>query len=99
MSEEIQTWQQGGFIDKPQYRNMGEEWKEERRYEESLVVRPSPEGNAICKTNDPEMAKWIAQRLNRSAELEEKIRSLIPKIHGGGNARRMLESLLSNKEI
>lgn len=29
-------------------------------------------------------------------EWHAKIRSLIPKIHGGGNARRLLESLLSN---
>lgn len=28
---------------------------------------------------------------------KDKLRSVIPKIHGGGNARRMLESLLDNK--
>jgi len=39
--------------------------------DEKLKVRPSPTGNAICICSNPEDAKWIAERLNMAANLEE----------------------------
>lgn len=68
---DIQTWQQGRFIDKLSYSNMTEDWKERQRTREARLVRPGPEENAICMTDDPEKAKWIAQRLNLASRLEK----------------------------
>lgn len=50
---------------------MGDDWKDERQREEELLVRPDPMGNAICKAVDPDAAKWIADRLNLAAQLEQ----------------------------
>lgn len=66
----IQTWAQGRFIDQRRYGKMSDDWKAEREREEALLVRPAPFGNPICKTEDPEHAKWIAQRLNLASKLE-----------------------------
>lgn len=68
---DIQTWQQGSFIDKPEYARMGELWKDEKRKEETHMVRPAPEDNAICWCPDPQKAAWIAQRLNLASKLEQ----------------------------
>lgn len=68
---DIKTWQKGRFIDKPNYAHMGDLWKDERRKEESHLVRPEPEGNAICWCPDPHHAAWIAQRLNLASRLEQ----------------------------
>ncbi len=67
-----EQWQQGYFVDQPQYRDWTAEEKSRANKEESLLVRPSPTGNAICKCNTPEDAEWIAKRLNRAAELERR---------------------------
>jgi hypothetical protein len=67
----INTWQQGRFIDKPQYLKWTEEEKEKVDFEEHLKVRPYPTGNAICRCDKPEDAEWIADRLNMAADLEE----------------------------
>ena len=69
----IQTWQQGRFIDKPEYNYMDELWKDERRKQEAHMVRPAPESNAICWCSDPQNASWIAQRLNLASILEQRI--------------------------
>lgn len=50
---------------------MSEDWKETYRRQERHLVRPAPTDNAICYCPDPEMAKWIAQRLNLASLLEE----------------------------
>jgi len=64
-------WHQGYFVDQRQYKRMPESWKDECRRKERLLVRPSsPLGNAICKCNEPEIAEWIAERLNLAAKLE-----------------------------
>lgn len=70
--DSLETWRQGKFIDFPQYRTMSKEWKQEQRAIESLLVRPSPTGNAICRTTSPEDAIWIAERLNLAAKLERE---------------------------
>lgn len=67
----IETWQQGRFIDKTEYSRMGDMWKDDRRNEEAHLVRPSPEGNAICWCPEADKAAWIAQRLNLASRLEK----------------------------
>lgn len=67
----IRTWQQGHFVDQPQYRRWSAEEKQISEKEENLNVRPSPTGNAICRCSSPEDAKWIASRLNLAAKLEQ----------------------------
>lgn len=67
----IQTWRQGAFIDGPRYKHWTDDEKETARYQESWLVRPSAMGNAICVVRErPEDAAWIAERLNKCAELE-----------------------------
>jgi hypothetical protein len=73
MDNTIETWRQGAFIDHPKYSNMGEKWKNDMRYQESFLVRPSSHGNAILRAVNPEIAKWVAERLNVAAKLERKI--------------------------
>jgi len=68
---QIETWQQGRFIDKPQYNKAGDLWKDEKRREEKHLVRPAPEENAICWCPNPDHAEWIAQRLNLASKLEQ----------------------------
>lgn len=72
----IKTWAQGYFVDNPRYRKWSEDEKIRANNEEQLKVRPSPTGNAICYCNNPDDAKWIAERLNLAAKLEEKIANM-----------------------
>src|SRR5690606_6538953 len=67
----INTWQQGRFIDQAKYSNWSEEEKQKADNAERYKVRPSPKGNVMCECNNHEDAKWIASRLNLAAELEE----------------------------
>ncbi|AFO91563.1 hypothetical protein [Phaeobacter inhibens] len=68
---EIQTWQQGQFVDQVKYTSMGDLWKDEKRKEEAHLVRPGLTENAICWCPHPDDAAWIAQRLNLAAQLEQ----------------------------
>lgn len=72
----IQTWQQGEFVNLRKYKDIPKEWKEKSKYEESFLVRPSAVDNAICKATTPENSKWIAERLNKCARLEQLIDDL-----------------------
>lgn len=67
----IQSWQQGQFIDQKKYSHMGDLWKDQKRSEEAHLVRAEPTGNALCWCPDPEMAKWVAKRLNLASKLEQ----------------------------
>ena len=69
----IKTWVQGRFIDGQRYRNWPQSEKDRAQKGEERRVRPSPTGNAICHTERPEDAVWIAQRLNLASELEELV--------------------------
>jgi len=42
---------------------------------ESFLVRPGPKENAICQCTSPEIAKWIADRLNLAAKFEREARN------------------------
>lgn len=64
-------WQQGRFIDQPQYRNWTPEAKQKADAAEKLLVRPYPTRDAICRCSSPEEAKWIAGRLNLASILEQ----------------------------
>lgn len=77
MNNIIETWAQGYFVDQPQYRHWSAEAKADANCEEARNVRPSPTGNAICRTSHPDAAEWIAQRLNLAAKLE----ALANKLH------------------
>lgn len=68
---EISSWQQGHFVDQPKYDHLGDFWKDERRQAERHLVRPSPEGNAVCWCPNPANAEWIASRLNLASKLEK----------------------------
>lgn len=68
---DIQTWQQGRFIDQRQYALWAQEDKDRADSEERHLVRPAPTENAICSCPDPSNAKWIAQRLNLASTLEQ----------------------------
>jgi hypothetical protein len=69
-------WQQGQYIRLPKYEKLSQGWHEESERLERERVRPSPTGNAICVTFEPDMAKWIAERLNTAAQLESKLATL-----------------------
>ena len=67
----INTWAQGYFVDQSRYSGWTKEQKEKADRDERLRVRSSPTGNSICMCSKPEDAKWIAERLNMAADLEE----------------------------
>ena len=68
---DIQTWQQGEFIDKKEYKHFSNAEKRRCIDNESKRVRPMPTENAICVCDTAEHAKWIANRLNLASILEE----------------------------
>lgn len=72
--EAHEGWKRGAFIDKPQYKNWSQKEKYRTMQEEMHLVRPSTFGNAICRAVDPDMAKWISERLNTAARLERLIK-------------------------
>ena len=87
MDNTIETWAQGRFIDQPQYRNWSTEAKDDANKREALLVRPGPTSNAICRTDRPDAAEWIAQRLNMAAKLE----ALANKLHTAEAAKDQRE--------
>jgi len=93
MKNEITTWRQGAFIDQHKYVRMSEEWKEDRRHDEALLVRPAPMQNAICKTNNSEDAEWIANRLNLAANLERMLKDHAEGKPIGDSLREFHENL------
>lgn len=58
---------------------MDQQWKCDAQRRESMLVRPVPLGNAICQATDPDLAIWIAQRLNHAARFEEANRERFVK--------------------
>lgn len=70
-------WQQGKFIDKPEYKDWSDKDKENAQRCEAVRVRPSPEGNAICTCGTPKDAAWIAKQLNLVEELKQALSGLI----------------------
>lgn len=71
MNNMTQTWAQGRFIDLPQYADWSQEEKRRAHENEQCFVRPRPLDNKICRCDNPEDAKWIAQRLNLASKLEQ----------------------------
>lgn len=63
----IQTWAPGTFVNRTGTAYL-------LKYEIAMharVVRPYPGGPGICTCPTPEDAKWIAERLNLAAKLEQ----------------------------
>lgn len=71
MNNLITTWQQGRFVDQPQYSRWTAEEKAKADHDEKYRVRPDPTGNAIATACSHDEAEWIAQRLNLAATLEQ----------------------------
>jgi hypothetical protein len=68
----IDSWTQGRFIDGTEYDHFTDEDKKKINSNEMHFVRPYPKGNHICFCEDPDDAKWIAERLNLASYLENK---------------------------
>lgn len=64
-------WKPGFFVDQPQYRHWSDDQKAKADREERRRVRPYPTANAIAVCPSPEEAKWVAERLNLAAKLEQ----------------------------
>lgn len=79
----IKTWVQGRFVNSKEFEHMPEDWKGRRRNEESHRVRQGTKGPVICWCNDPEDAKWIAERLNLAAKLEREVHVKTGAVEGG----------------
>jgi hypothetical protein len=70
-------WVQGRFIMMPEYSNWSNGELEAADEHELHLVRRGRLDNAICHCPDPADAKWIAERLNRCAQLEAFLSSMI----------------------
>lgn len=77
MDNKIESWRQGRFISMRKYSKMGEEWVKQQEIRESTLVRPSATGNPILQAASPEIAIWVAERLNLAAKLEKKIKEIL----------------------
>jgi hypothetical protein len=66
----VSTWRQGAFVDQRQYAGWTDKQKEVADLQEKCLVRPTPLGNAVCITTNPDDAKWIAERLNMAVKLQ-----------------------------
>lgn len=67
---DINTWAQGYFVRQIKNSKYTEKQIKEAEERESHLVRPGPTDNAICYCDDPDDAKWIANRLNLASDLE-----------------------------
>ena len=74
MDNTWKKWTQGRFVDQPQYERWTDGEKQKADRDERLRVRPSATGNAIATCPTPDVAEWIANRLNKAAQLEQSIR-------------------------
>ena len=77
--DNICTWQQGFFVDGPEYKGVSKEQKDDWKKEEMYLVRSYSKGNPICRAVTPDDAQWIAQRLNLAAEFEQIVKRRAPK--------------------
>lgn len=62
----ITEWQQGKFIDGPQYSHMGEKWKAEQEAREETLIRPGGgTNNALFQVRlsaaAPEIAEYLEE--------------------------------------
>ena len=67
---EVTAWKQGSYAPVRIDPKLPVELIEEYQAQESFLVRPSLRGNAICQAVEPEIANWIAKRLNKCKALE-----------------------------
>lgn len=73
----ITTWQQGYFIDSPDYALMGEDWKKEQRSRENTLIRPGGGmNNALFQVTGAENDAKIAAYLQLLGELLTKVTGL-----------------------
>lgn len=68
----VATWAPGRFVDGPEYADLRPEVKAEWDRQERFLVRPSPKGNRVCVCDDPDLAAWVARRLNLAARYEAR---------------------------
>ena len=66
-----QAWTQGYFVEQAKYTRWTQAQKDQANEDEKHNVRPYPTGNAIARCNNPDSAKWIADRLNLASKLEQ----------------------------
>ena len=90
----ITTWQQGRFINQPQYKHWSQYEKDKADKEERHFVRPSATGNAICHCPDPYDAIWVADRLNMAAILEQLTHDYATGKNSGSDIRNYVDRQL-----
>ncbi len=90
MDNLLTTWQQGRFVDQPQYSKWTAEEKAKANHDEKYRVRPSPTGNAIAQCRSHDEAKWIASRLNLAAKLEAEVEELGASLKSANELYRLL---------
>lgn len=70
---QIQTWEQGSFVDSWIFDNWTKKKKAEVNKQCKRWVRPGRNDNTICDCPNPKDAKWIASRLNLASVLEQMV--------------------------
>lgn len=98
MKEEINTWMQGSFVDIKKYEHMSLQWKKDRQNEEIFLVRPSNEGNAICRATYPEDAIWIADRLNFAANIKDQIEEILVLDDSPSSKIKKIDNIINNHD-
>lgn len=99
MFDRFTRWRQGLFVDQPQYNNRPVAWKDEMREDESYLVRPGPTDNAICRATTPELAVWIAERLNLANDLEILMRVFAEGDLAAGEVKEKWASLTTSGRL
>lgn len=66
----ITTWEQGYFLDLPQYSSMSESWKKEQKIKENTLIRPGGgTNNGLFQVSGAENNSKIAAYLQEVSEL------------------------------
>jgi len=74
---DVITWQQSAFVDRPDSKEQSDEWKRQNVFAEKMLVTAQIDNkDSLCKAFTHEDAVWIAQRLNLAAKISSISRVL-----------------------
>ncbi len=69
----VHTWAPGVPVQTENFKHAPKRAQDAIRIREAKIVRNEPGGFGLCQCDTPELAEWIADRLNRYAQIEAEL--------------------------